>query len=650
MRFFPLLLLCCTIKAAAQEAPKKFEWNPRPALHTITGPDAQEAAVFLDDDKTIEYSIEKEGLFIYKTVHRLIHINSDQGVEAFNRVYLPFDDGSRVVAVKARTILPNNRIINFDEQNIKEIQEDNRSFKIFALDGLTTGCEVEYFYTIRKVPSFFGRESFSYRIPVLSSRFELISPKTLRFDARTYNELPQATDTVIGEKRYLSLNLKSVKAQREEPYSMDDANAKRIEYKLSYNLARNSEERLFTWDELAQKVYANYNRVTDKEQRKVRDFIEGAGITAAQPVLERITRLESFLKKSLNVREDISDDDAEDVTEVIKTRNSSERAINKIFGIALGQLGIEYELVLTGDRSDYVIDKKLENWNNARHLLLYFPSVRKYLAPAEVGYRIPWIPPTWGATQGLFIVSTKVGNLQSAYGEFRNVTLEDKKFSFSNMDIKAELDANMDSLVIDSRQQYGGYTGMNYRAPFVFAPADQHYDFVKRFVSFGTKSEHIRKYELQNQELDQKDPYAPFTITARVHSSELVEKAGNKIIIKVGELIGDQAQLYDEKERQTNIDLSYAHNLQRKIEIKIPQGYVIKNLKDLEMNEAFQEENNVRFNFASRYELDKDILRIYIDENYNNHFYPRTVFGAFRKVINASADFNKVVLVLEKQK
>jgi hypothetical protein len=292
------VLLFAWFGAGAQEGPKKFEWNPRPALHTVSGTDATEAAIFLDDDKVIEYSAEKEGLYLYKTVHRLIHVNTDQGVEAFNRVYLPFEAGAKVIAVKARTILPNNRVINLDESNIKEIHEENRTYKIFALEGLTTGCEVEYFYTLRKMPSFFGRETFSYRIPVASSRFELICPENLKFDAKTYNDLPPTTDTVIGQKRYLSLLLRSVKAQQEERYSMDDASAKRIEYKLSYNLARNRDERMFTWDELAGKVYQNYTKVSDKEMRRVRDLLESGGISKSLPEADRIARLESYLKKT----------------------------------------------------------------------------------------------------------------------------------------------------------------------------------------------------------------------------------------------------------------------------------------------------------------------------------------------------------------
>ena len=52
--------------------------------------------------------------------------------------------------------------------------------------------------------------------------------------------------------------------------------------------------------------------------------------------------------------------------------------------------------------------------------------------------------------------------------------------------------------------------------------------------------------------------------------------------------------------------------------------------------------------FISTYTLNDAELLINIHEFYKEIYYPVDTFEEFRKVINASADFNKVVLVLEK--
>ena len=53
--------------------------------------------------------------------------------------------------------------------------------------------------------------------------------------------------------------------------------------------------------------------------------------------------------------------------------------------------------------------------------------------------------------------------------------------------------------------------------------------------------------------------------------------------------------------------------------------------------------------FVSDYQLKGNILTVHIMEQYCNVFYPKSQFEQFKKIINASSDFNKVVLVLEKK-
>ena len=44
-----------------------------------------------------------------------------------------------------------------------------------------------------------------------------------------------------------------------------------------------------------------------------------------------------------------------------------------------------------------------------------------------------------------------------------------------------------------------------------------------------------------------------------------------------------------------------------------------------------------------------NVLDIEVTETYHEILYPLSQFETFKKVINAAADFNKVVLVLEKK-
>jgi len=71
--------------------------------------------------------------------------------------------------------------------------------------------------------------------------------------------------------RIFSTGLHDIPGVEKEKYAAYNANLQRVEYKLSYNSANSKgHERLFTWNELAKKVYTLYGSYTEKELKKKR--------------------------------------------------------------------------------------------------------------------------------------------------------------------------------------------------------------------------------------------------------------------------------------------------------------------------------------------------------------------------------------------
>ena len=52
--------------------------------------------------------------------------------------------------------------------------------------------------------------------------------------------------------------------------------------------------------------------------------------------------------------------------------------------------------------------------------------------------------------------------------------------------------------------------------------------------------------------------------------------------------------------------------------------------------------------FVSEMKITGNLLEVHVYEQYRNTYYPIEQYDPFMKIINAAADFNKVVLVLEK--
>jgi hypothetical protein len=127
-------------------------------------------------------------------------------------------------------------------------------------------------------------------------------------------------------------------------------------------------------------------------------------------------------------------------------------------------------------------------------------------------------------------------------------------------------------------------------------------------------------------------------------------KAGPKYLFKVGEVIGAQAEFYQSEKRVLPIDVAFPHELPRRILVNIPEGYKVSNPEVLN-KEIIHKDSTAKtiLSFTSKYSFEGNTLIIDVNELYDMMELPVSDFDIFAKVINAAADFNKLVLILEKK-
>ncbi len=647
----PIVLL--SLQQLHAQGPKieKETWDEKPSIHTIAAKYSKESAVVVSSKLRLEYVDEaKDEVAEYYTLHKIIHIIDDRGIEGFNKIYLGINEDAEVVDVKARTILPGGKIIALDKNNIKEIKDEKDNvYKIFAMDGLEKGCDIEYYYTYKKPTSYFGREVVQESIPVLQTNLRIISPKRLKFDVKSYNFSTKATDTVINDNRIAECNVIETPGLEEEKYAYYDANLQRIEFKLSYNEVINKTERLFTWNELAKRLYSIYTDYSDKEYKAVTDLVSANGWDKLPDETSKIIAVEKYVKGKFSYNEQLGSKDGNSLEGVLNTKVAGTIGTMRLYGAIFNNLGVVYQFVLAGNREKYLVDRSFENWNNCDYPILYFPAENKFLAPTRPDYRYPWIVATWGETNGVFCKHTSIGTLSTAIADVKNVTLEDYQKSFQNIEARLELNPGLDSIAIDEKQIFAGYAAIGYRDAFNYANADQQKDMIKELTKAFANSENILFSEVLNQDFDAENTNLPLILHTKTKSGELIEQAGNKLLLKIGMAIGPQVEMYQEKPRQAPINMEFAHVEERKLEFIIPAGYTISNPNDLKINQTYIENGQQTMGFVSDYEIKGNVLSIHIIEEYKKTDYPFNQFDQFRKIINASSDFNKVVLVLEKK-
>ena len=625
-------------------------WADKPSMHEAHKPFDSSSAVGILDERKIEYRNEKDNLFIYEYDHRIIKIMNDNGIEMFNKIYIPVYANAEIQNIKARTILSDGKVIDISTDKIKEIEEDGETYKLFAMDGLEKGCEVEYAYTVKRNLSVFGSQVFQRRnVPYQQAKFTLITPSYLKFDAKGYNGFKVSKDSVVGEQRIIVGYSNNIDELEEEKYSNQDPYLQRVDYKLSYNISKNENVRLYTWKEFAKQSFTGYTNRTQKEEKALDAFIGKMQLPSNADDAARILAIEDYVKNNINIDKKLIADDADNIEHIVKNKAADDDGIVRLFAGIFDKLSINYQFVFPGTRTGFTIDEELENWNRANDVLIYFPTTGKYISPVSVDLRYPYIPFEFTAIRGLFLKGTVIGDFKTAIGSFNNVSIEPFDQHAINMEADIRFDETLDTILINSKQILRGYGATSYRPIYAFLPADKQEEANKEIIKAVAGSENISNIKIENPAFTNYFDNKPLVISADVKSTTLVERAGNKILLKVGDVIGPQAQMYQEKPRRLPVELPFPHVLDRKIILHIPGGYTVKNLNDINMNIEYKEDGETTMGFVSSYTQNSNEIIILVNETYRKIQYPLSQFEEFKNVINASADFNKVVLVLQKK-
>jgi len=646
--YLSFLALSSTVQAQ-QPAIFHETWSEHPTMHTIDSRYSNESAVILLDTRRIEYvDLPNNKAAKYRTVHRIVHLIDDKGIESFNKLQIKYTDTSDIIDLRARAILPGGTVREVSKADMKDIKdEDGGSYRIFALEGLEKGAEVEFTYTIKVSLNFFGEEYLQGSWPTLDAQLEVLSPDSLIFQMRGYNCNATISDTSIDGKKVVSTRLTDIPGAEKEKYAAYDANLCRVEYRLSYNYSSGTDHvRLNTWNVLAQRIHSIYEVFSEKDLKRVGEIIGTNGWQNLPDDKQKIIAVENYLKNQFVTREDIDEENSDNIEWMLKNKIASTKGLIRLYGAIFSKLGVDHQIVLTCDRNERSIDKSFENWNNAGNFLFYFPATKKFLAPTLAYMRYPWINPQWAATDAVFCQSTTIGTYTTAIAVVKRVPLEDFSATFSRLDATIGFNSRLDSLRVDFTETDGGYLAVTSRAIYSRGDPEDRRKMLKAIARLATNSEKLLSSNVGNDKIEDCNDNKPFILQEDILTDGLLENAGRNMLVKLGQIIGPQTEMYQEKPRQFPVSIEYPHTLERFIDFVVPSGYTIKNPGDVAIQQDFKTDGVTTLGFVSSYKMEGDTLRIHVRETYRDPVYPLSEYENFKKVINAAADFNKVTLVL----
>lgn len=651
-KMLSLILLFCAAISFSQSVPfyKGYDWEENPVYEKVAN---QTEEMFALKEKIVtEFSFEGEAFIEYFLEHKILWLNSDDKIEEYNKVYLPFSSNSSLEISKARVITKEGKVINLDDSKILTAadEETGRTYKYFAFEGITKGSYIEYIYVEKRVPRYRGvRLKLQGNYNKKNVSFDLFCPDNLVFGFKTINNLPEVTKKEDAEgKSHWNLQIDDLKKLEREEKSPYRASVGSLIYKLDANTSNNVSD-ISSYSKVSQNVYAYYYADLDKKTEKAVDaFIKELKLDKKETEEGKVRFLDFYIKNNIYLSE-TSDSGLSDIYTILDKKVTGSGGAIKLFVAVLRKLGIKHELVVTSDRREIKFDEEFESNNFLNDFLIYFPKTDKYLSPDKFETRFGFPPGYNTDNYGLFIKEVTIGNFKSALGKIKYIHPVKAEKSIDLMHIEVSFDPeNLSHNKIHYERAFEGYNALFLQPYIHLVKGEEKEQLIEGIVKTITRDLEVTDRELINGKPELFGE-APLKFNVDFETDALVEKAGRKYLFKLGDIIGQQIQLYQEKKRVLPFEEEHQRGYYRKIVVNIPEGYKITNLDDINIHNSYTEDGKELFSFKSFYEVSGNKIIITADEFYRENIVKVPLYEEYRTVINSAADFNKIVLLLEKK-
>lgn len=646
----PALCILISSFSAAQDAQpvyKDYNWGDAPQ---ITDSSAFEKEI-LKSVEIVEFIFEGDYFLEYTLSHNVELVNSDEQIEENNRKYVPFSESSELVEAKIRVIKPDGSVMVLDESKILSAvdEESGSNYRYFALEGLEPGSIIDYLHVVKSFPSYNGvRRFIQDEWPVREYRFELYAPDHLEFAFKVYNDTNSfVRDDKISDKNHWLLTVNNIEALKEEDSAPFYTLLKQLVYKFeknNYSGAGNQTSFASASESIFNMVYPELDK---KDEKALKTFLKDAEIPEGASVDEKIIAIENYAKDNINILQ-YSDPDYKKLSNIIKYKNATELGIISLLAYAYDAVDVSIEVLLTCDRTYMIFDDEFESYHYLNDYLFYFPETGKFIAPDRFEYRYDLIPWELTANKGLFVKKTVLGDFRTGIGKVKEIPVQGYDKSYHNINATAVIPGDFGAVELELEYISMGHYGVFIQPYYNLLDDEIKENFITdNFTQYFPEGE-IESWSVENGEAKYvgKEPLIQHYSAT---TTDLIDKAGNKYLFKVGKLIGPQVEMYSETERTLPVSDSYKRAFDRELTIRIPEGYAIRNIDDLLVREAYVVDGVEQLLFESKYELDGNTLTVTIHEYYDRIAYSVDEFEDYRRVVNSAADFEKIVLVLEEE-
>lgn len=639
--FLIILITLITVSTQAQLY-KHHDWDEQITYNELLEEEKEISSVAIKEKFLIQYyaGILGNTMRLFETKHSIIRINDDKGINKHNRVYIPIRNVIKIIDIKARVLQKDGKIKHLDKNNIKELKnvKDYGDFKIFALEGVTADCQLEFIYTLERSPNSLGSVIVQKDYKVRETEVIIRKPSALRSRIKPYNGFPNmVSKKVDGNKEALTATIKNIDAMTEEAMASPEASR----MKVTYQVASSFYSDFVMWDNLLSNIQNSYIHINpNKHKSLISDYIKYTSSKSKESNSEIINNICEYVYANYNIIR-TPNEKLSNLKYITSKKQATETGIMKVFCCIFNHEGLDYEFVLTSDRFNHKFDSQFFSHLNLQTALFYFIEEKKYLRPSFVNSRLQFAPTTSISNNGIFI--------DKFDRRFKVIDVPEASENIVERNYIISMNEDNDFIPnITCDHKLTGYRGANSRGAYRYFKKKDLNEFKHFTAVSGIEDAEFVDFTIKNEDISLNSENIPFELYYSYNAESLIEDLGDDFIIDFGKVIGTQSEFYQEAKRVNPVELRSLITYKYKIEIAIPEGFEPRGLEDIKINKVLNIKDELACSFISNVSIDEGFIVINATEIYNKLYMDLNHYEDYKDVVNAAFDFSKKSVLFKK--
>lgn len=625
------------------------DWGERPVRPDTTLLDGGNSLImkrnsigqFVDDGEMVSY---------YEVFHLQRYLHNAAAVDGSKTITLGTGHISDLIRIRARSTAPDGRVnVLPPSAFLKQSDDSGENGLYFAFEGLEPGSIIEYEMLSRQRPEMRGTvERLQFGAPVLEQSFEMLVPNIWHYVFKGYNGVPavEADSSLEGIIRH-HLVMRDVPALEEESQSNVGNYRMYMVHKLDAIPSRNVRD-ISSYTNATRNYHkALYPELGPKTKKELATRLKKMNLGYARDEEDRIRTMDLYIRNNFRLV-DMNSAELADIDAILRTGNSSEFGLQRLYCVLFREAGIEHHVVVTTDATETPFDPDNEAFNFLRTVCFYFPKPDKYLDPSDLSLGLGYLSPEFMGTHGLYIRSREVGGVATGIGVVKPIPSLPAEATRHDIALTMRLSDDCSEANIELENGLTGYYARNIQNFYSYMNESQRNELLQNMLGHFTEGSSEQSIDVEFGEA-QWFGVKPFTMKAKVTQNKFTSQAGDEVLVRVGELIGPQMEMYVDKERKLPLDSGFNRYYDRRITVEIPEGWDCNDLSPMEIQKTLEVDGKVQAEFRSTATMKDGQIVVDALEYYHEYHIPVEHYEAYRAVINAAADFNKRSLVFSRK-